>query len=122
MSNRALPMIGIDDGDVVVRSWGEQAVSIMGQTSRCCMVCLMPQSQVSGTFEYLKVHVCYVPMCDLLILSVCRQVCQLLKRNANQQAVDEDGRVSFRHCSTSIFNCFFYNGVLPYAHIWDWTK
>ena len=35
----------------VVRSWGEQAVSIMGQTSRCCMVCLMPQSQVSGSLE-----------------------------------------------------------------------
>ena len=26
----------------VVRSWGEQTVSIMGQTSGCCMVCLMP--------------------------------------------------------------------------------
>ena len=24
---------------------------IMGQTSRCCMVCLMPQSQVSVSFE-----------------------------------------------------------------------
>ena len=36
----------------VVRSWVEQAVYIMGQTSRCCMVCLMPQSQVSGSFEY----------------------------------------------------------------------
>ena len=35
----------------VVRSWGEQAVSIMVQTSRCCMVCLMPQSQVSGSLE-----------------------------------------------------------------------
>ena len=35
----------------VVRSWGEQALSIMGQTSRCCMVCLMPQSQVSGSLE-----------------------------------------------------------------------
>ena len=35
----------------VVRSWGEQAVSIMGQTSRCCMICLMPQSQVSGSVE-----------------------------------------------------------------------
>ena len=31
----------------VVRSWGEQAVSVMGQTSRCCMVCVMPQSHVS---------------------------------------------------------------------------
>ena len=31
----------------VARSWGEQAVSIMGQTSRCCLVCLMPQSHVS---------------------------------------------------------------------------
>ena len=30
----------------VVRSWGEQAVSIMGQTSMYCMVCLIPQSQV----------------------------------------------------------------------------
>ena len=35
----------------VVRSWGEQAVSIMGQTSTCCMVGLMPQSQVSGSLE-----------------------------------------------------------------------
>ena len=35
----------------VVRSWGEQAVSIMGQTSRCCMVCLTPQSQVSCSLE-----------------------------------------------------------------------
>ena len=32
----------------VVRSWGEQAVSIRGQTSRCC---LMPQSQVSCSLE-----------------------------------------------------------------------
>ena len=31
----------------VVRYWGEQRVFIMGQTSRCCMVCVMPQSQVS---------------------------------------------------------------------------
>ena len=36
----------------VVRSWGEQAVFIIWQTSRCCMVYLMPQSQVSGSFEY----------------------------------------------------------------------
>ena len=35
----------------IVRSWGEQAVSIMGQTSRCCMVCLMPQSHVSCSLE-----------------------------------------------------------------------
>ena len=35
----------------VVRSWEEQAVSIMGQTSRCCMVCLMPQSHVSCSLE-----------------------------------------------------------------------
>ena len=35
----------------VVMSWGEQAVSIMGQTSRCCMVCLMPQSRVSCSLE-----------------------------------------------------------------------
>ena len=35
----------------IVRSWGEQVVSIMGQTSRCCMVCLMPQSQVSCSLE-----------------------------------------------------------------------
>ena len=26
-------------------------MSIMGETSRCCMVCLMPQSQVSGSLE-----------------------------------------------------------------------
>ena len=36
----------------VVKSWLEQAVSNMGHTSICCMVCLMQQSQVSGSFEY----------------------------------------------------------------------
>ena len=35
----------------VGRSWVEQAVFIMGQTIRCFMVCLMPQSQVSASFE-----------------------------------------------------------------------
>ena len=36
----------------VARSWGEQTVFIMGQINRCCLVCLMPQSQVSVSFEY----------------------------------------------------------------------
>ena len=37
----------------VARSWGVHAVSIMGQTSRCCIVCLIPQSHIiSGSFEY----------------------------------------------------------------------
>ena len=35
----------------VVRSWGVQTVFIMGQTSRCCMVYLMPQSQISCSLE-----------------------------------------------------------------------
>ena len=35
----------------VVRSWGKQTMSIMGQTSRCCIVCLMPQSHVSCSLE-----------------------------------------------------------------------
>ena len=35
----------------VVRSLVEQAVSIVGQTSRWCMLCLIPQSQVSVSFE-----------------------------------------------------------------------
>ena len=35
----------------VVRSRVEKALFIMGQTSACCMVCLVPQSQVSGSFE-----------------------------------------------------------------------
>ena len=39
----------------VVRSWVEQAVFIMGQTTRCCMVCLMPPSQVYGSFHILLV-------------------------------------------------------------------
>ena len=36
----------------VVRSWVEQAVFSMGQTSTRCMVCLRPQSQVSVSIEY----------------------------------------------------------------------
>ena len=41
------------DGDAISRCQvlGEQAVSVMGQTSRCCMVSLMSQSQVSCSFE-----------------------------------------------------------------------
>ena len=39
VSNISLPMSGTADGT-------------MGQTSRCCMVCLMPQSQVSVSLEY----------------------------------------------------------------------
>ena len=35
----------------IVGSCGEQAASIMGQTSRCCVVCLMPQSHVSCSLE-----------------------------------------------------------------------
>ena len=46
-------MLGTADGDAVSRCQvlGEQAVSIMGQTSMCCMVCLMPQSHVSCSLE-----------------------------------------------------------------------
>ena len=43
----------------VARSWGEQAVSIMGQTSRCCMVCLMPQSHVSCSLENPHFNIIY---------------------------------------------------------------
>ena len=41
----------------VVRYWVEYAVSIMGQTSRCCMVCLMPQSQVSGSLDLVPLNI-----------------------------------------------------------------
>ena len=36
---------------VVVRSRVKYAVFSMGQISRCCMVCLMPQSHISASFE-----------------------------------------------------------------------
>ena len=36
----------------VARSWIEQTMFIVWLTSICCMVCLMPPSQVSGSFEY----------------------------------------------------------------------
>ena len=53
--NCALPIPGTADGDVVSRwqALGEsrQCPSWGGQTSRCCMVCLMPQSQVSCSLE-----------------------------------------------------------------------
>ena len=50
---------------VVVRSCVEQAVFIMGQTSRCCMVCRMPQSQASALFEipYFNMFTLYRPTC-----------------------------------------------------------
>ena len=49
----------------VARSCGEQAVSIMGQTSRCCMVCLMPESQVSCSLEnpYFNMFILDRPTC-----------------------------------------------------------
>ena len=51
----------------VIRSWAEQAVSIMGHTSRCCMVCLMPQSQVYCSFEN--------PHFNMFTLSLDRPTC-----------------------------------------------
>ena len=52
--SQTLQMPGTSDGDPISRCryWVDQAVFIMGQTSRCCLVCLMPQSQVSISFEY----------------------------------------------------------------------
>ena len=51
MSVKLCPANAMAMSLAVVRSWGEQVVFIMGQTSRCCMVCLVPQSQVSGSVE-----------------------------------------------------------------------
>ena len=45
---------------------------IMGQTSRCCMVCLMPLSQVSVSFEYPHVDV------FTLVRQTCTQPVQCL--------------------------------------------
>ena len=40
----------------IVRSWvGRAGASILGQTSRYCVACLMPQSHVSVSFEYSNV-------------------------------------------------------------------
>ena len=51
-SNRALPMRGTGDGDAISRCKVLSRAGSVHQTSRCCMVCLMPQSQISGSFEY----------------------------------------------------------------------
>ena len=52
--NCALPIPGTADGDVVSR-WQAlgraDSVHHGGQPCRCCMVCLMPQSQVSCSLE-----------------------------------------------------------------------
>ena len=50
-SNRALPMFGTADGDAVSRCQVLGRAGSVGQTSRCCMVCLMPQSHVSCSLE-----------------------------------------------------------------------
>ena len=39
----------------LVRYWVEQAVYIVGQPSGCCMVCLMPRTQLSGSLEFSHV-------------------------------------------------------------------
>ena len=56
----------------VARSWGEQAVSIMGQTSRCCMLCLMPQSQVSCSLEnpHFNMFTLDRPTCRVFVVKV----------------------------------------------------
>ncbi len=65
-------MPGTADDDAitlaVVRYWVEQAVFIMGQTSRCCTVSLIPQSQLSASLvgsqqeqqDSNKIHQIYV--------------------------------------------------------------
>ena len=42
-----------------VRSWVEQTVPVMGQTSKCCLVGLMPQSQ----YPYLRMFTLDRPIC-----------------------------------------------------------
>ena len=60
----------------VARSWGEQALSIMGQTSRCCMVCLMPQSHVSCSLEnpHFSIFTLDRPTCERNRLSAFQVV------------------------------------------------
>ena len=78
----------------VVRSWGEQAVSIMGPTSRCCMVCLMRQSQVSVSFEY--------PHFDMFTLDRPTYVCnQLIAFQVVQGFSAPAGRGSSRSLHSS---------------------
>ena len=54
----------------IVRPWVQQAVFIMGQTRRCCMVGLMPQSQDSTPLENPHFNMC---ICTQLVecLSGC---------------------------------------------------
>ena len=60
----------------IVRSWGEQAVSIMGQTSRCRMVCLMPQPQVFCSLKnpHFNMFTLDRPTCVLYRLSAFQVV------------------------------------------------
>ena len=46
-----LPMLGTADGDAVSRCQVFGRAGSVGQTSRCCMLCLMPQSHVSCSLE-----------------------------------------------------------------------
>ena len=96
------------DGDVISRCLVEQAVFIMGQISRCCMVCLMPQSQVSGSFEYLHFN--------MFILDRQNCLCNLLSASHDTQGFSAPaGRcwsalmvrctLAYRGPSRSLHNC-----------------
>ena len=49
-------------------------MSIMGQNSRCCMVCLMPQSHVSGSFFDRSEHNNYADRLPVIILCIIAHV------------------------------------------------
>ena len=47
---------------------------IVGQTSRCCMVCLMPQSQVSGSSFDRSEHNNYADRLPVIILCIIAHI------------------------------------------------
>ena len=91
----------------VVRYCVEQAVFIWGQLSRCCMVCLMPQSQVSSSFEYRHCIMFTLsrPTCFRNRLSAF-QVVQGFSGSAGRcsSALMSMGTLEFRGSSRSLYN------------------
>ena len=88
----------------IVRSWGEQAVSIMGQTSRCCMVCLMPQSQISCSLEnpHFNMFTLDRPTCVRNRLSAF-QVVQGSHAKASQQTMSKSTYYKWHKCMQLTF-------------------
>ena len=95
-------MSGTADGDAVSHCQVmRRAVSIMGQTSRCCMVCLMPVTGYHNKLNRVKVKVYKVAVRLSMLYRL--EMVALTKRQEAEMEVAELKMLRFSLVVTSMY-------------------